>query len=333
MSMKSPDNRIRNVTLRQLQIFSVAAQHLNFARASEDLHLTQPAVWMQVKQLEDLVGLPLFEKLGRKLFLTAAGEEMRSTAAAILGEIRRAEERIGLLQGGQGGSITLGVVSTAKYFVPRLLALFRERRPEIQVQLMVANRDHLVQMLQRNEVDLCVMGRPPQEFETVAAFLAPHPHAVIASPTHPFAQCTGLTAADLADQVLLLREAGSGSRSVMEDYFASRRVEPRRGLIMGSSETIKQAVMANMGLAFISVHTLALELRTGELTLLDVEGTPVMREWHLVHLADKKLSPSAQALCTCLVEKTAPWLARTFEPLLAPLAERRRAAAPPGEAG
>ncbi|MCU0929038.1 MAG: LysR family transcriptional regulator [Burkholderiaceae bacterium] len=314
--MKLPDNRIRNVTLRQLQIFSVAAQHLNFARASEDLHLTQPAVWMQVKQLEDLVGLPLFEKIGRKLYLTSAGDEMRQTAATILAEIRRTEERIALLAGGRGGTIALAVVSTGKYFVPRLLALFRQQEPEVQVNLTVANRDQLVQMLARNEVDLCVMGRPPAELDTVAEVFAPHPHVVIASPEHPLARQRGVTAQQLANETLLLREPGSGSRTVMEGYFAAHRIEPRHTMMLGSSETIKQAVMANMGLAFISLHTLALELRTGDIALVDVPGTPLMRDWHVVRLSNKKLSPSAEALNGFIVEHAGPWLETTFDPWL-----------------
>lgn len=316
--MKTPDNRIRNVTLRQLQIFSVAAQHLNFARASEALHLTQPAVWMQVKQLEDLVGLPLFEKIGRKLYLTDAGDEMRQTAATVLAEIRRAEERIALLAGGKGGTIALAVVSTGKYFVPRLLALFRRAQPEVQVNLTVANRDQLVQMLARNEVDMCVMGRPPAELDTVAEAFAPHPHVVIASPEHPLARERGIGAQQLAAETLLLREPGSGSRAVMEGYFAAHHVEPRHTVMLGSSETIKQAVMANMGLAFISLHTLALELRTGDLVILDVPGTPLMREWHVVRLASKKLSPSADALRAFIVEHAGPWLDATFADHLAP---------------
>ncbi len=310
--MKPPENRIRNVTLRQLQIFAVAAQHLNFARASEELHLTQPAVWMQVKQLEDLVGLPLFEKIGRKMYLTTAGDEMRQTAATILAEIRRTEERIALLAGGRGGTIALAVVSTGKYFVPRLLALFRAQEPEVEVNLTVANRDQLVHMLARNEVDLCVMGRPPAELDTVAEAFAPHPHVVIASPEHPLARTRGVTAQQLAQETLLLREPGSGSRTVMEGYFAAHRVEPRHTVMMGSSETIKQAVMANMGLAFISLHTLALELRTGDLVILDVPGTPLMRDWHVVRLANKKLSPSADALRAFIVEHAGPWLEQTF---------------------
>jgi DNA-binding transcriptional LysR family regulator len=315
--MKTPDNRIRNVTLRQLQIFSVAARHLNFARASEELHLTQPAVWMQVKQLEDLVGLPLFEKIGRKLYLTAAGDEMRQTAATILAEIRRTEERIALLAGGRGGTIALAVVSTGKYFVPRLLALFRDQQPEVQVNLTVANRDQLVQMLARNEVDLCVMGRPPAELETVAQPFAPHPHVIIASPAHPLARERGITAQQLARETLLLREPGSGSRAVMEGYFAAHRIEPRHTVMLGSSETIKQAVMANMGIAFISLHTLDLELRTGDLAILDVPGTPLMREWHVVRLASKQLAPSADALWRFIATHAAPWLETTFRAHLA----------------
>lgn len=308
-----PTNRIRNLTLRQLQIFSVAAQHLSFARAAEELHLTQPAVWMQVKQLDELVGLPLFEKIGRKMFLTDAGNAMRETASAIFGEIRRSEERIASLQGGSGGAIVVAVVSTGKYFVPRLLGMFNERHPGVTVQLVVANRDQLVQMLQRNEVDICVMGRPPHEIETRAEAFAPHPHVVIAAPGHPLSRERRVSAQRAAQEVFLLRETGSGSRTVMESYFAEHRIELRKGMVMGSNETIKQGVIANMGLAFISLHTLSLELRTNELALIDVEDTPVMREWYTVHLSSKTLSPAAEAFRAFMGSQASDHLASTFD--------------------
>ena len=308
-------NRIRNLTLRQLQIFSAAAQHLNFARAAEELHLTQPAVWMQVKQLEDLVGLPLFEKIGRKLYLTEAGAAMCETAHAILGEVRRAEQRITGFQGASGGAITVAVVSTGKYFVPRMLARFNSLHPGVAVKLVVANRDHLVQLLQRNEVDLCVMGRPPLEVEACSQAIAAHPHVVVCAPGHELAAKKQVSVQRVAQEVFLLRETGSGSRAVMESFFARHRLEPRQGMVMGSNETIKQAVMADMGLAFISLHTLALELRTGEIVVVDVEDTPVMREWHTVHLASKTLSPAAEAFRAFLGAHAAAHLAASFGPL------------------
>ncbi len=311
--MNTPaDNRIRHVTLRQLQIFLAAARHLNFARAAQELHLTQPAVWMQVKQLEELVGLPLFDNVARKLHLTEAGAEVQRLAAAMLAEIRRSEAHIRLLAGAQGGTIALGVVGTGQYVLPRLLALHRSRHPGVRVHLTVGNRDRLVQMLARNELDLCMMGRPPAGLATVAQAFAPHPQVVIAAPSHPLVGERDIAPAQLAEQVLLLREPGSGSRAVVEDYFTAHRVELRQSVTIGGCETIKQAVMADLGVAFSGLHALALELQGGELVLLDVRHTPIERHWHLVRLADKTLSPAAQALWAFLVEEAPAWLEQRF---------------------
>ena len=306
------DNRIRHVTLRQLQIFLAAAKHRNFARAAQELHLTQPAVWMQVKQLEELVGLPLFDNVARKLYLTEAGAEVQRLAAAMLAEIRRSEAHIRLLAGAQGGTIALGVVGTGQYVLPRWLALHRSRYPEVRVHLTVGNRDRLVQMLARNELDLCMMGRPPAGLDTVAQAFAAHPQVVIAAPAHPLAGERDIAPARLAEQVLLLREPGSGSRAVVEDYFTAHRVEPRQSVTIGGCETIKQAVMAGLGLAFVGLHAIALELQGGELVLLDVRDTPLERHWHLVRLADKTLSPAAQTLWAFLVAEAPPWLDARF---------------------
>lgn len=320
---KPADNRIRQVTLRQMQIFLAAAKHLNFARAAQELHLTQPAVWMQVKQLEDLVGLPLFDNVARKLHLTEAGAEVQRLAAAMLAEIRRSEAHIRLLAGAQGGTIALGVVGTGQYVLPRLLALHRSLHPEVRVHLTVGNRDTLVQMLARNELDLCLMGRPPAGLDTVAEAIAAHPQVVIAAPSHPLAGERDITPARLAEQVLLLREPGSGSRAVVEDYFTAHRVEPRQTVTIGGCETIKQAVMADLGVAFIGLHALALELHSGDLVLVDVRDTPIERRWHLVRLADKALAPAAQALWEFLAAEAPAWLDARFGGALDELAQRR----------
>jgi DNA-binding transcriptional LysR family regulator len=321
--MTRTDNRIRHVTLRQLQIFLAAARHLNFARAAQELHLTQPAVWMQVKQLEELVGLPLFDNVARKLHLTEAGAEVRRLAAAMLAEIRRSEARIRLLAGAEGGRIALGVVSTGQYVLPRLLALLRRSHPDLQVHLTVGNRDQLMPMLARNELDLCVMGRPPAEAAIVAETFAPHPQVVIAAPSHPLAGLRDISPQQLAEQVLLLREPGSGSRAVAEEFFATYRAQPRQTITISGCEAVKQAVIADLGVALIGLHALALELHGGDLVLLDVRHTPIERRWHLVRLADKKLSPASQALWGFLASEAPAWLDRRFAEALAGLSARR----------
>jgi LysR family transcriptional regulator, low CO2-responsive transcriptional regulator len=282
---------MRNVTLRQLRVFEAVANHLSFSRAAEELHLTQPAVSMQVQALSEEAGVPLFEQLGKKIFLTAAGEELLRHTRRIAQQLREAADALAAIRGAKGGRLTLGVVSTAKYFAPRLLVAFRKRYPEADLHLGVFNRETLVRQLGDNQIDLAIMGVPPKDFETVSAVFADHPHAIIAAADHPLAGRPRLEPAELADQPFLIREPGSGTRGAMERFFAGHGVQLADTTEMGSNETIKQAVMAGMGLSFISEHTIGLELAAGRIVRLPVTGTPVMRQWYVVHRADKQLLP------------------------------------------
>ena len=286
---------LRNVTMRQLQIFSSAARHLSFSRTSEELHLTQPAVSMQIKQLEHSAGLPLFERIGKRVVLTEAGGELYRYAQQVLGAIKDAEDILGAMKGLEGGRLTIGVVSTAKYFAPKLLALFNERHPKLELKLLVNNREAVVQMLSRSEIDLAVMGTAPRQLDAVAAPFARHPLVVVAHPGHPLAQRKRIPLTALEGETFIVREPGSGTRSAMERFFTERRIKVRVGMEISSNETIKQAVMAGMGLSFISQHTIGLELATEQLVMLRVEGLPVMRQWCVVHRAEKRLSPAADA--------------------------------------
>ena len=286
---------MKNVTLRQLRVFESVARHLSFSRAAEELHLTQPAVSMQVKQLEEMVGLPLTEQIGKKIFLTAAGEEVARHARLVELQLREADESLAAMKGVRGGSLHIGVISTAKYFAPRLLTDFRAQHPGIELRLGVHNRETIVRQLADNEIDLAIMGRPPQEFATVAEAFAPHPLVIIAAPDHPLAGRKRLEPADLAGETFLIREPGSGTRVAMERYFADMGFAPAAVFEMSSNETIKQAVMAGMGVTFISEHTIGLELSVGRLVQLPVRGTPVLREWYVVHRAEKALLPIATA--------------------------------------
>src|SRR5581483_732294 len=282
---------MRNISMRQLQIFACAARHLSFSRASEELHLTQPAVSMQIRQLEGSAGLPLFDRLGRRLHLTQAGEEVLRHAQQALLAIRNAEDALVALKSLTGGRITIAVVSTAKYFAPKLIALFRERHPDVGMKLAVNNREAVVQHLTANEVDLAIMGQPPRALEAEAAVFARHPLVIISAPGHPLAARKRVALKTVAQQPFLVREPGSGTRSAMEHFFRERGLQFRIDMEMDSNETIKQAVMAGMGVSFISQHTIGLELATGQLVMLKVEGLPVLRQWHVVHLKDKRLSP------------------------------------------
>ena len=286
---------MRHATLRQLQVFEVAARHLSYSRAAAELHLTQPGVSMQMRDLEANAGMPLFDRIGRRMHLTEAGTLLLRHAHDVQRALAEAEDALAALRGLTGGRINLGVTSTAKYFAPQLLARFRDQHPALAFRLAVSNREAVVDALAANAVDLAIMGRPPQALETVADAFAPHPFVVIAAPGHPLARRRRLPVAALADESFLVREPGSGTRSAMQRFFDEHGVPILIGMEMASNETIKQAVMAGMGIAFISRHTIDLELATKRLVLLDVQGLPVMREWFVVHLAAKRLSPTAQA--------------------------------------
>jgi DNA-binding transcriptional LysR family regulator len=301
---------MHHLTLRQLRIFEAAARHLHFGRAAREMHLTQPAVSLQLKQLEEHVGLPLFEQMGRRMHLTHAGEELLRHSRVVLRQLREAEEAINALKGTGGGELHIAVTSTAKYFAPKLLAEFRRLHPEVKVRLVVNNREAVVRELSDNTIDLAVMGRAPRGLDTIALPFAKHPLVVIAAPEHPLARRRRLELADLAGESFLIRERGSGTRTAMERMFTERRFAPLETMEMSSNETIKQAVMAGMGMSFLSLHTVGLELATGKLAVLRVAGTPVMRDWYVIHRERKRLSPAAEAFKDFLARQGAALIDR-----------------------
>ena len=296
---------IRNLTLRQLQIFAKAASQVSFARAAEELHLTQPAVSMQIKQLEDTIGLPLFERRGRGLALTEAGEKLVHHAMRIIGELHDAEETLQSLKGASAGAITVGLISTAKYFAPKLLARYSEQYPEVDVRFVIGNRENLLSLLQQNAIDLAIMGRVPKELDALSEPLASHPHVIVARADHPLREAKRFDMHELRNEVFLLREAGSGTRTVAEEMFKHHLFQAAKIVTLPSNETIKQAVMAGMGVSLLSLHTLLLELRAGEISVLDVNGTPITRTWHIVHMASKRLSPACAAFRGFMLDNTA----------------------------
>jgi DNA-binding transcriptional LysR family regulator len=286
---------IQQASLRQLRVFEAAAMHRSFSKAAEQLHLTQPGVSMHIKELEAHAGLPLFERIGRTLYLTEAGEELLTRARELLRTLKDTDDVLASLRGLKRGRINLAVVSTAKYFVPRLLARFGRDFPELEIRLAVNNRHAVIEQLVTNEVDLAIMGRSPESLDTVAVSFAQNPHVIIAPPEHVLARQRRISVERIASEVFIGREVGSGTRLAMQQFFEERALACRVVLEMASNETIKQAVMAGMGVSFLSRHTLELELQTRRLVVLDVLGTPVMREWHVAHLARKRLSPTALA--------------------------------------
>lgn len=286
---------IQHVSLRQLRVFEAVATVGSFSKVAESLHLTQPGVSMHIKELETNAGLALFERVGKKLHITEAGQELLTRAREILRTLKDAEDVLDGLKGLRRGRINIAVVSTAKYFVPQLLARFGRDYPHLEIRLAVNNRDSVIEQLVANQIDLAIMGRSPQELDTIAEPFAQNPHVIIAAPDHPLAGRRRLAVGSVSQETFIVREPGSGTRLAMQQFFEERQVKIKVGMEMASNETIKRAVMAGMGVAFISRHTIDLELQTHRLVILEVRGTPVIRQWHVAHLAKKRLSPTALA--------------------------------------
>jgi DNA-binding transcriptional LysR family regulator len=264
---------------------------------------------MQVRSLEEQVGLPLTEQIGKKIFLTSAGEELAFHARRLQQQLEDAQSSLDALKGVRGGRLVIGVVSTAKYFAPQLLAAFRLRHPDVELRIVVQNREKIVEQIEENRIDLAIMGRPPEEFETASAAFAEHPLVILAPPDHPFAERRRIDLSQLVEQTFIVREQGSGTRSAMERFFADQGFSPAHTLEMSSNETIKQAVMAGMGLAFLSAHTAQLECAIRRLIHLQVAGTPVLRQWFVVHRSDKRLLPPAIAFREFLCSEAARLIA------------------------
>ena len=309
---------MKNATIKQLRALVTVAEKQSFVRASEALHVTPPAVTMQIRDLESEVGLPLFNRKGREVTLTSAGEYCVFYAKRALAALKEGDDMMARLKRTEAGQLSVGLVSTAKYFLPRLLARFHEQHPRVEIKLRVyANRDELVALLRDAEIDLAVMGRPPKDIATQADTFAMHPHVFVAPPDHAMAHQDTILARELNGVPFIFREPGSGTRQHMTDFFESHHVQPVIAMEMPSNESIKQAVMAGMGLSFLSLHTIGLEVRNDLITVLPVEDTPIMRSWNVVRLAGKVLSPAAEALRYFILESGETQLAAFNEELLA----------------
>ena len=293
---------MRHVTLRMLRVFAAVARQSSVTAAAKELHLTQPAVTMQVKELERSCGAPLFERLGRRIYLTEAGRELAACAANVTENLRETQEQLDALRGLKKGLLKLGAVSTAKYFAPALLAAFTRLHSDVNVRFSVGNREETVRHLAENEIDLAIMGRPPREIETLAEPFARHPLIIIAAPSHPLAGKRRVPLKKLESERFLIREEGSGTRASMERVFAQAQLTYQASMEMNSNETIKQTVIAGMGISFISAHTVGLELKARKLAALDVVGLPVVRDWFVIHRKDKRLSPIAAAFRSFVLE-------------------------------
>jgi DNA-binding transcriptional LysR family regulator len=301
-----------NVTFRQLRVFAEVARHGSVQRAAEALHLTAPAVSMQVKEIESQVGLPLFDRTGRKMALSTAGEYFLSYTRRLLGTLKDAEDAMARFTRVEQGKLTIGMVSSAKYFLPRLIAEFHAEHPGIELRLRLGNRDELVAAMSASEIDVSIMGRPPKDWPNRAEPFAAHPHGLIVAPGHPFAALETVPAAALAREAFLVRETGSGTRAALETFLAAFSLQPVFVMEMNSTEAIKQSVMAGLGVALVSLHTVGLERGLGLIAVPPVEGLPLVRRWHLVASAHRVASPAAEAFRYFVLEHGETFLARTF---------------------
>lgn len=304
---------MKNATLRQLRIFASVARHLSFVRAAEELKLTAPAVSMQIKELETEVGLPLFDRTSRQVSLTMVGEYVLAHTQRVLAAMRDAEDLVARFRGLQTGPLDVGMVSTAKYFLPRLLTLFRQEHPGIEIRLEVAdNREQIVALMQQGDIELAIMGRPPQGWPTRAEPFAMHPHVLVCPNEHRFAQMEQVPVSALAGEGFIVREPGSGTRAALDEYLGAYHMKPRVIMQMSSNEAIKQAVMAGMGVSLLSLHTLGLELNHKLIATPETEGLPLMRRWHVVNTLAKTLSPAAEAFRYFVLERGEAFLATLF---------------------
>jgi DNA-binding transcriptional LysR family regulator len=294
-----------NITLRQLKVFSAVAKRLSFTRAAEELHLTQPAVSMQVKQLEGQLEIPLFEQLGKKIYLTEAGEEVQHYSRAIAQQLDDMATALANLKGLEHGKLRISVATTANYFAPHLLAAFTRRYPGVNVVLDVTNRQTLLRQLSENEVDMVIMGIPPAEMELEAGPFMENPLVLIAPPGHPLVGKKNIALKQLEQEVFLLREPGSGTRSAMERFFARHEISITASMEVSSDEAIKQSVQAGLGLSVMSQDAVEMELTLQRLKILDVVDFPIQRYWYVVHRKGKRLSAIAQAFKDFLLNEAA----------------------------
>jgi DNA-binding transcriptional LysR family regulator len=294
---------MRNLTLRQIRIFISAAKHQSFSQAAEELHITGSAVSLQIKEMEGDIGISLFNRDSKKIALTAAGEHFLTYANRMMSTFNDARIAMDNLRGSEMGILKIGLVSTTRYFLPTILLQFKKDYPHLQIKVVVKNRQALIELLTEGSIDIAIMGKPPASVQAQADPFANHPHGFIASPVHRLAGQSNLPA-DILNQVdIIAREEGSGTRYIMEKYIAEQGLSLKMSMEMSGNETIKQAVMADLGVSFVSLHTVGNEIASKQVVLLDIKGTPVMRTWHIVTPNNHPITQSTEAFRQFILEK------------------------------
>ena len=297
-----------HLTLRQIEVFNAVARHQNYTRAAEELHLSQPAVSMQIRQLEQGIGLPLFEQVGKQMHLTDAGDQMYIYSREMAGLLDEAEIVFEAIKGVEHGTLTISVATTASHFATRLLAEFTKQHEGITISLDVTNREALRRQLENNEPDLVIMGQPPEGVDVEATAFMDNPLVMIAPANHPLIGQKKIPLSHFANESFVVREVGSGTRGATQRFFDEHGVPFNTGIEMTSNEAIRQAVEAGLGLGIVSIHTLELELETGRLEILDVEDFPIMRHWYVLQRKGKRLSPAAQAFKEFVLKQAAQFI-------------------------
>lgn len=292
---------MKQATLHQLQIFEAIAQHGSFTRAAEELFLTQPTVSQQMKQLTKAIGVPLYEQIGKRIYLTDAGKAVLEVGRDISQRFNDLEMTLADIKGLKQGNLKLAAITTAKYFVPRILGTFRQRYPGINISLQIANRQQILDRLSDNLDDLYFIGQPPEDLEINLRHFLDNPLVVIAPRNHPLAQEKLISLERLIEEPLIMRESGSGTRMAVESFFAENRLKMRVEMEIGSNEAIKQAIVGGLGLSILSRHSLALEGPQGPLVVLDVEGFPIQKHWYVIYPRSKQLSIVAQTFLDYLL--------------------------------
>ncbi|NEQ31784.1 MAG: LysR family transcriptional regulator [Leptolyngbya sp. SIO4C5] len=293
-----------HATLHQLKVFEATARHGSFTRAAEELYLTQPTVSIQVKQLTKAVGLPLFEQIGKRLFLTEAGQKLLDTCQEIFEGLSQFEMAVADLKGMKQGQLSLAVITTAKYFVPRLLGPFCQRYPGIDISLKVTNHQHIQERMAHNEDDLYIISQPPEQPDLKIHPFLENPLIVLAPKSHPLAGQAKIPITALNDESFIMREPGSGTRQAVQKLLEQHKIDVRVRLELGSNEAIKQAIAGGLGISVLSQHTIISEGTAGEFAILDVEHFPIERHWYVSHLAGKQLSVVAESFLQYLMEES-----------------------------
>lgn len=303
---------MKNLTLRQMRIFITAAQVLSFSRTAEALHITTPAVSQQIREMERDLDCTLFNREKRSVSLTTAGEHFLGYALKVMATLEQAQQALQQLQGVYSGSLTIGLVSTTRYFFPSVLAAFQKEHPQVQLKVDVKNRAQLIEQLHAGEIDMAIMGRPPTGLLANAQRFAAHPHVFIAPANHGLAGQHRLSPEVLNQYEIITREQGSGTRYIMEMFFNRHHLSPKVRIEISGNETIKQAVIADLGISLVSAHTISQELKNGQLSVLEIVDTPILRDWYVVMPQKRALSKAAEAFQQFMMAQAEALFAQIF---------------------